>query len=185
MLKKTALNKISKEFLEEIWGIDQYEEVLFEMKGFLNFLEEANFERIMIDISKSEKEKKLLIKEEISEFDSENVIFLNLINSLIEEGYVELFSKANFRLLVETIDAEIKKYKRMSLTVAIQLKDEDLAKIKRKLGKKYGVKLLLNVKIKPNIVGGFILEEGAKIIDASVEKGLEDYRKDWIEKIFG
>jgi F-type H+-transporting ATPase subunit delta len=185
MLKKTALNKISKDFLEEIWGIRQYEEILFEMKGFLNFLDEANLERFMIDISKNLAEKKLLITEEVSEFDSENVIFLNLINTLIQQGHIELFSKANFRLLIETIESEIKKFKRMNLTTAIRLKDEDLAKIKRKLEKKYGVRLLLNVKIKPNIIGGFILEKDSKIIDASVQNGLEDYRKSWIEKIFG
>lgn len=69
------------------------------------------------------------------------------------------------------------------LTVAVKLKPEDLAEIQQALEAKFGQMLALEVRIKRNLIGGFILEKDSLVIDASVANALEDYRKAWVDKL--
>jgi F-type H+-transporting ATPase subunit delta len=64
-----------------------------------------------------------------------------------------------------------------SITVATQLSDTYLDKIKAILASKIGSKMDLTIKIDPSILGGYILQYSDKLLDASVATQLLNVRK--------
>ena len=183
MLETKSIPKLAEQLLAEIWSHKGLKELTTEMRFLIDFLDYANIEKIIVDISKTENSKRQEITEIMTEFNTNNVVLLNFINYLLTKNLFDLFNANNFKLLFNEIKVASKKMKTIKLTLALELKQEDILNVKALIEKKFSEKFLLQIKLKPNLIAGYILEKDAQIIDASVETMLEDYRKEWVNKL--
>ena len=66
---------------------------------------------------------------------------------------------------------------RAEIITAIPLDEEDLQRIGRRLGGLVGKKVMLEPRVDPAIIGGFIIRLGSTKMDASIRSGLISMRK--------
>jgi F0F1-type ATP synthase delta subunit len=173
------VKQIAKDIYQDIYSKEQLKGLLQEFQRFEDFLAEAQIERLIVDITLSPTELAKKISAILEDFKTEEVILLNLIDYVRESKYHFLFNANNFKLLRQEISTLAQSKKVLKLTVPVELKEIDLVEIKTRLEKKYRHGVFLQVQVRPNLIGGFILEKDSMIIDASVEKAFEDYRRDW------
>ncbi len=180
---KKIIQNISNFVLEQIFEKKQFIEFKNEMIRFSEFLHNTNIEKIIVDITISEKEKQNFIKELLQDFESDNIELLNLINYILEQNLLNFFNNNNLLLILDNIEHDYKNLSEITISIAIKLKNSDIIDLKKQLEKKFNQKLLLNLKVNKSLIGGFIIEKGTKIIDASLSSALENYRKKWSDNI--
>lgn len=110
--------------------------------------------------------------------------------SLVMKLTYDLLSKKKLDLLVHILD----EYRRLAwghdfvvraeITTAIPLDEDDTERIGERLGQLIGRKVMLEPKVDPSIVGGFVLKVGSQKIDASLRRKLATLRHDLRRRIF-
>ena len=83
---------------------------------------------------------------------------------LIREKYFELYYKGKGRLPVVGIFTK-------------ELSESQKNKLTEKLEKKYGKKIVLNLEIDENILGGGIIKVGSNVINGSLKHQIEDMKR--------
>ena len=63
------------------------------------------------------------------------------------------------------------------VTSSIELKDEEQNKLKEKLEKAYGKKVVLDIKVDKSLLCGIVVEIDGKIIDGSIKKSLGNVKE--------
>ena len=63
------------------------------------------------------------------------------------------------------------------VTSSIELKDEEQNKLKEKLEKSYGKKVVLDIKVDKSLLCGIVVEIDGKIIDGSIKKSLGNVKE--------
>lgn len=72
---------------------------------------------------------------------------------------------------------EEKDVKSVTLFTAVELDKDYLSRIKELLQKELGAKIEMNVRVRDNLIGGFILMVDGKMIDATVANKLKELKK--------
>ncbi len=153
---------VEKEQLEEVYGDMQYlQRLTKESRDFLNLLRSPV---IKADIKTKVLES--VIKGKVSEMTT---AFIRLMTAKAREG-----------ALPEIITSFIQQYKDkkgiriVKLTTAAPVSDAVRASIIEQVRKTTGIdKLELQEMVDPNIIGGFVLQTGDQLIDASVSYDLK------------
>jgi F-type H+-transporting ATPase subunit delta len=109
-----------------------------------------------------------------------NALSIAFINLLIRKG-----REANMPEITDTfIDQfnEIKGIRKVKLTTASPLSDAVQKTIIDKVKNAAGVNSVeLEASVKEELIGGFILETGGKLIDASILRDLEDVKRQFLD----
>jgi F-type H+-transporting ATPase subunit delta len=120
----------------------------------------------------STEEKKQGLRSAVEGADQELMNFLELLIEnhrmpaifRIRNQYDALWDKENKQLPVE-------------VTSAVELDEETVSEIGKRIGEATGQKVNLTTQIEPDILGGIVLRVGNSILDASIRNRLEQLRK--------
>lgn len=171
-------SRYAKSLLDLAIEENQAERVLEDM----NHLKEAVKSRDLylmlkspiINVSKKKEIMKVLFE---SKFDKMSMGFIDIILRKGRETYLPEIS--------QEFEKQYKKYKRVStavITSAQPLSETAVAKIKAKLlaSNITDDSVELQTKIDPSLIGGFVIEIGDKLYDASVSGKLAKLKKEFV-----
>ena len=174
-----ARDEIAKRYASAIYNIAKSSDSINEVREVLNIFmenyeEEEEFRKILEDplIKFSEKEK--FLEKSFDHFTKESLGIvkyivrkqrLSLVGD-IKEYFLKLYYEENNKLPITAIFAKELSEKQRDLLV-------------RKLEKKYGKKVVLDLEIDKEIIGGGILRIGNEVIDGSIKNQIEEIKKNF------
>lgn len=106
----------------------------------------------------------------------------SFINLLITKGRESYLPEMLFAYLQE-YDV-IKKINKVKITSAVPLDDATLAQIKKQVEAGSDASIELETAVNEALIGGFVLETGDKLVDASVLRDLKDIKKQFEKNIY-
>lgn len=149
----------------------EYEEIL---ESVVNFIEsDDNLKKIVKNPEITTKEKKKFFIDIFKGKMDEDLLTFLLI--LIEKDRI-LFLKEKLDEF-RKIDLVNQNTKKANIITAVELTDEERAKLISQLSKKYGCSIILDEKIDPDIIGGIIIKVGDDLIDASIRTSIDDLKQ--------
>lgn len=121
-----------------------------------------------------------------------NTFFKDKYNEITTGFFNIILRKGREKYLPEIADQFMDQYKVLNhistvyLTTAVEITEEKLAQIKSKLIESdiTDEKIELITKVDPDIIGGFVIEIGDKLYDASVTHKLDKLRKEFSDNVF-
>lgn len=158
-LEKNELENLNKEF-EKILELTKDE-------ALMDLLENP---RLPFNIKKS------IIEKTLGEL---NPLVLNLVLLLISRGLLRILPK-----MIQEFNSYVDSHfgiERAKVITAIPLDEREKEVLSYQLGKFINRKVLIDGKVDPNIIGGFIARVRDKIIDGSVRQKLETLKRNLIE----
>ena len=175
------LSKISVRYAKALFMASLEEKILKKVMEDIDFFmmvyKEGRFREMLESPVVKPSDKKKVVNELFSEKISKlSLDFLNLLITNKREVYIPDITR-NFKAL----------YKRnmgirnAELTVSREVDKDFIIKFKEILKKIYNSEIELEEKVKPEIIGGFILKVEDEQYDASVSSGLAKIRKKLLE----
>lgn len=111
--------------------------------------------------------------------------------SAITAGFIRLLTIKGRESVLPEITTEfekqyniIKGITRVKLTTAAPLDAVLLGTIREKVETSAGRKVELDIAVDPDLIGGFVLETGNELFDASVVRDLKDIKKQFLKNIY-
>lgn len=170
-------SQVGRRYSKAIFDIAQEKNQVKEVYELLNsamilYRTDKEFKNFIINPLIENKEKKSVLKEIFGKDNDDNFDILlyildkgriNCIKYIVSE-YLKIYYKKNRILDVEAIFTK-------------ELTDEQKEKLIEKLSKKTGKEINLKVKVDENILGGGIIKIGDKIIDGSIRRELDNWKK--------
>ena len=174
-----ANDEIAKRYASAIYNIAKSSESINEVREVLNILkenyaEEEEFRKILEDPLKKFPEKEKFLEKSFDHFTKESLGIVKYIvrkqrlSSVgdIKEYFLKLYYEENNKLPITAIFAKELSEKQRDLLV-------------QKLEKKYGKKVVLNLKVDMGIIGGGILRIGNEVIDGSIKNQIDEIKKNF------
>ena len=174
-----ANDEIAKRYASAIYNIAKSSESINEVREVLNILkenyaEEEEFRNILEDPLKKFPEKEKFLEKSFNHVSSEALGIvkyivrkqrLSLIGD-IKEYFLKLYYEENNKLPITAIFAKELSEKQRELLI-------------EKLEKKYGKKIVLNLEVDKEIIGGGILKIGNEVINGSIKNQIEEMKKNF------
>lgn len=117
-------------------------------------------------------------------------LFQNIYKNNISEEILGLISivvnknrETEILEILETFLELVKDYKGITTAYifsAIALNDEQLTKIKENLSKNLNKEIIIEASVKPELIGGLLINVDGKVIDNSIKRNLDDIKKSLI-----
>jgi F-type H+-transporting ATPase subunit delta len=166
--------RYAKALFETADELDQIDQVRQEVNVLNDTLANQSRLRAYLFTPEVEKQKKINVVKELFE-NKASIIFVNFLVLVIQKGR----QKEYFDITLEFNRLYEIKINRLSATVysAVSLDENILEEINKKLVDVWKADVLLNNKVDPSILGGFIIKVEGKIIDGSLRKQLELMRE--------
>ena len=153
-----------KNQVKEIYELLNSAMVLYRTdKGFNNFIRNPLI---------SNEEKKLVLNEIFGKDNSDN---LNILLYILDKGRINCIKY----IVAEYLKIYYRKNRILDVraTFTKELTDEQKKKLIDKLSQKTGKEINLEIKIDKNILGGGIIRIGDKIIDGSIRRELDNWKR--------
>ena len=174
-----ARDEIAKRYASAIYNIAKSSDSIHEVREVLNIFmenyeEEEEFRKIFEDPLKEFSEKEKFLEKSFDNFTKESLGIvkyivrkqrLSLIGD-IKEYFLKLYYEENNKLPITAIFAKELSEKQRDLLV-------------QKLEKKYGKKVVINLKVDKGIIGGGILRIGNEVIDGSIKNQIDEIKKNF------
>ncbi|MBP6126555.1 MAG: ATP synthase F1 subunit delta [Leptotrichiaceae bacterium] len=170
-------NGIAKRYAVAIYDIAKSMSNIEEIRETLNLLvekykEEEDFKNFLLNPIVTVDEKESFLRKTFDFISEDALKVVNYMVSkdriefipLIREKYFELYYKGKGRLPVVGIFTK-------------ELSESQKNKLTEKLEKKYGKKIVLNLEIDENILGGGIIKVGSNVINGSLKHQIEDMKR--------
>ena len=162
----TAIYEIAKENNKQ----DEIREILNLLTEKYN--EDENFRNFLSNPIVTTEEKEKFLKKAFSFINPESFNIINYLVSkdrmnyisLIRDNYVSFLYKEESKLPVVAIFTK-------------ELSKAQKEKLIKKLEKKYGKKIVLNLEIDESIIGGGIIKVGNDVINGSIKHQIEDMKR--------
>ncbi len=184
MITKQMVGVIADQFASMISTRSQLEQFKISLESLKGSLEDEQLDRIAISISYSQEQKMKLLADAASRIAvSYPPIVAELFEEILASQQLELFNPDNFNFLCEQIIKKAVGLKKIKISLAVDLEEQDYLELKTKLKRRFKEDIILDTVIKPNIIAGFILQYDSIIVDASIEKSLEEYRHEWVASL--
>jgi F-type H+-transporting ATPase subunit delta len=154
---------------------DVLEQIRDELNEFTDALEdEDNRELRLFFFSPyfSSEEKKEAVEKVVDDADER---FVNFLKLLAERHRIPVVPRIRRRF--ESLWAEENRLLPVTVTSAVELDDELVKGIGRRIEEQTGRKVELSSKIDPDVLGGLVVRVGNMVLDASVRNRLEKIRK--------
>jgi len=175
MSELSIARRYAKSLLDLAHEEKKLEKVVEDSKTLLAALESRDLVLLLKSpIIKADKKLKALSTIFIEKLDDLTMKFITIITKKGREG-----------LLPEIVGAVIDQYNIMNnvstakLTTAVNVDQNTIDSIKAKLQSGES-KMEIETAVDPNIIGGYILEMGDTVYDASVKRQLSDLRKELV-----
>lgn len=117
-------------------------------------------------------------------------LFQNIYKNNISEEILGLISivvnknrETEILEILETFLELVRDYKGITTAYifsAIALNDEQLTKIKENLSKNLNKEIIIEASVKPELIGGLLINVDGKVIDNSIKRNLDDIKKSLI-----
>lgn len=130
-------------------------------------------------IIKADKKQKILAAVLEGKVSKLTTSFINLLITKGRESYLPEMLSA----YLQEYDV-IKKINKVKITSAVPLDDATLAQIKKQVEVGSDASIELETAVNEALIGGFVLETGDKLVDASVLRDLKDIKKQFEKNIY-
>lgn len=170
-------NMIAQRYATAIYDIAKENNRQDEIREVLNLLtekynEDENFRNFLSNPVVTIEEKEQFLKKAFSFINPESFNIINYLVSkdrmnyisLIRDNYVSYLYKEESKLPVVAIFTK-------------ELSEVQKEKLIKKLEKKYGKKIVLNLEIDESIIGGGIIKVGNDVINGSIKHQIEDMKR--------
>ncbi|RAJ04157.1 F-type H+-transporting ATPase subunit delta [Chitinophaga skermanii] len=173
----------------------RYAKSLIDLATEKNELEAVQQDMTLLTaIAKSNPDVVALLKSPIIKADKKVKILGAILDgkiTAITSAFIRLLTiKGRESFLAEIASEYTKQYNvikniaTVKVTTAIQLDDAILSTIKQKVEAAANRQVVIETSVKPELIGGFVLETGDKLFDASILRDLNDIRKQFSQNIF-
>jgi ATP synthase F1, delta subunit len=174
-----ARDEIAKRYASAIYNIAKSSDSINEVREVLNIFmenyeEEEEFRKILEDPLKKFPEKEKFLEKSFDHFTKESLGIvkyivkkqrLSLVGD-IKEYFLKLYYEENNKLPITAIFAKELSEKQRELLI-------------EKLEKKYDKKIVLNLEVDKEIIGGGILKIGNEVINGSIKNQIEEMKKNF------
>lgn len=150
---------------------NELEATFYDFKEFNQICKEnPKFLELLINPKISLIEKKEMIDDIFKEDSNKNLI--NFLKILIERR--RMFYISDIFNEYEQMYNEHFNIKHVIVTSAVELKADEVERLKQNLHKSTGSEIILQTKVNSSLIGGIQIQIGEKLIDASTKKRIED-----------
>ncbi len=168
---------IAKRYASAIYDIAESSDKIGEIREALNILaenynEDEEFKVFLLDPSIKYDEKVKYLHKSFN-FISEDAF--KIINYLVKKGRVSLAEKIRdsyLRIYYEKNNKIL-----VNATFTKELSDNQRKALMKKLEEKYKKKIVLNLSVDEELIGGGIIKIGNKVIDGSIKSQIENIKK--------
>ena len=168
---------IAKRYASAIYDIAESSDKIGEIREALNILaenynEDEEFKVFLLDPSIKYDEKVKYLHKSFN-FISEDAF--KIINYLVKKGRVSLAEKIRdsyLRIYYEKNNKIL-----VNATFTKELSDNQREALMKKLEEKYKKKIVLNLSVDEELIGGGIIKIGNKVIDGSIKSQIENIKK--------
>ena len=168
---------IAKRYASAIYDIAESSDKIGEIREALNILaenynEDEEFKVFLLDPSIKYDEK---VKYLHKSFDFISEDAFKIINYLVKKGRVSLAEKIRdsyLRIYYEKNNKIL-----VNATFTKELSDNQREALMKKLEGKYKKKIVLNLSVDEELIGGGIIKIGNKVIDGSIKSQIENIKK--------
>ena len=168
---------IAKRYASAIYDIAESSDKIGEIREALNILaenynEDEEFKVFLLDPSIKYDEKVKYLHKSFN-FISEDAF--KIINYLVKKGRVSLAEKIRDSYLKIYYEKNNKIL--VNATFTKELSDNQRKALMKKLEEKYKKKIVLNLSVDEELIGGGIIKIGNKVIDGSIKSQIENIKK--------
>ena len=168
---------IAKRYASAIYDIAESSDKIGEIREALNILaenynEDEEFKVFLLDPSIKYDEKVKYLQKSFN-FISEDAF--KIINYLVKKGRVSLAEKIKDSYLKIYYEKNNKIL--VNATFTKELSDNQREALMKKLEEKYKKKIVLNLSVDEELIGGGIIKIGNKVIDGSIKSQIENIKK--------
>lgn len=168
---------IAKRYASAIYDIAESSDKIGEIREALNILaenynEDEEFKVFLLDPSIKYDEK---VKYLHKSFDFISEDAFKIINYLVKKGRVSLAEKIRDSYLKIYYEKNNKIL--VNATFTKELSDSQREALMKKLEGKYKKKIVLNLSVDEELIGGGIIKIGNKVIDGSIKSQIENIKK--------
>ena len=168
---------IAKRYASAIYDIAESSDKIGEIREALNILaenynEDEEFKVFLLDPSIKYDEK---VKYLHKSFDFISEDAFKIINYLVKKGRVSLAEKIRDSYLKIYYEKNNKIL--VNATFTKELSDNQRETLMKKLEEKYKKKIVLNLSVDEELIGGGIIKIGNKVIDGSIKSQIENIKK--------
>ncbi len=121
------------------------------------------------------------IRNEISKIGS--TLLQSYLYSLTDHNDLWLFEPTHFKNFMQQFEERVQKTDVFQITVAIQLKDEDVRRIASRLSQTMEKTVIIDVRTNSNLIGGAIIKKDNYILDYSLKTKLTNLSEHWKNSI--
>ena len=173
MIKSQVGRRYSKAIFEIAEEKNQVKEI-YEMlnSAMVLYRTDKEFKNFILNPLIDNEQKKSVLNEIFGKDNSEN---LNILLYILDKGRMNCIKY----IVAEYLKIYYRKNRILDVkaTFTKELTDEQKKKLIDKLSQKTGKEINLEIKIDKNILGGGIIRIGDKIIDGSIRRELDNWRK--------
>jgi F-type H+-transporting ATPase subunit delta len=175
----SAVSTYAEALFEAARERDELEEALEELKDFANALEESEELRLFFyggQIPEREKRRAIDALTEGMSLSTRN--FLKVLS---DNGREEILEEVLLRY--EELVKEHLGRVEVEVTTAVELTDEELDRMKERLGRSLeGREVTLQTSVDPDVLGGAVFRFGGRMVDSSVRGRLQGLREEMLER---
>ena len=173
MIKSQVGRRYSKAIFEIAEEKNQVKEI-YEMlnSAMVLYRTDKEFKNFILNPLIDNEQKKSVLNEIFGKDNSEN---LNILLYILDKGRMNCIKY----IVAEYLKIYYKKNRILDVraTFTKELTDEQKKKLINKLSQKTGKEINLKIKIDKNILGGGIIRIGDKIIDGSIRRELDNWKR--------
>ena len=167
---------IAKRYAEAVYGVAKEKDKVKEIYDMLNslmelYINDSEFRNFMLHPLIENSEKKDFLGKIFTGADD---ITMNIIDYLVDKNRIEIIKYIVSEYLklyyLENNEVEV------TGIFSKELSKEQYDLLKSKLEKKVGKKIILNIKVDKDIIGGGIVKMGDQIIDGSIKRQIENIK---------
>ncbi len=174
-------------------SVSRYSLALYELAEENNAVDEVEkHSSSIIQLISNNEDFNLLIKDPTNKKEDQINVILKIskkfkINNLLTKFLSFLISKRRFfyveKILKDFIEICSKKRGEIKaeLTAAKELTENEINSITEELAKNFSLKIKLNYKCDPSLIGGLIVQVGSTMVDTSIKNKLQKIENKMIE----
>ena len=175
----SAVSTYAEALFEAARERDELEEVLSDLEEFASALHESEELRLFFYGGQIPERQKRRALESLTE--GMRASATNFLKVLVDNGREDILEEvlARYGQLVKEHLGRIE----VEVTTAIELSDEELDRLKERLGSVLeGREIILEANVAPDLVGGAVFRFGGRLMDGSIRGRLESLREGMLER---
>ena len=167
---------IAKRYAEAIYKVAKEKNKVKEIYDILNslmelYMNDSDFRNFMLHPLIEKDEKKNFIGKVFGDIDEES---LEIIDYLVDKNRMDLIRY----IVSEYLKIYYLENNQVEVTgiFSKELSEEQVNRLKEKLEKKVGKKIILKIEVDKDIIGGGVIKMGDQIIDGSIKRQIENIK---------